>query len=181
MCSVPRFWEKVYAAVQEKIGRMKGVQKLLVQRALKVGYKRNLEYARLGLQAPWWLEKQYQCFDRNVFAKVREVIGIPRGRFFPTAGAPLSNNITEFLHAIGINIVIGYGLSETTATVSCYPAVDYVIGTIGTPLPNVQVKIGPDNEILVKGPSVMRGYYKRPEENAKAFTEDGWFLSLIHI
>lgn len=175
MCSVPRFWEKVYAAVQEKIGRMKGVQKLLVQRALKVGYKRNLEYARLGLQAPWWLEKQYQFFDKNVFAKVREVIGIPRGRFFPTAGAPLSNNITEFLHAIGINIVIGYGLSETTATVSCYPAVDYVIGTIGTPLPNVQVKIGPDNEILVKGPSVMRGYYKRPEENAKAFTEDGWF------
>ena len=175
MCSVPRFWEKVYAAVQEKIGNMKGVQKMLVQRALKVGYKRNLEYARLGLQAPWWLEKQYQFFDKNVFAKVREVIGIGKGRFFPTAGAPLSNNITEFLHAIGINIVIGYGLSETTATVSCFPAVDYIIGTVGTALPNVQVKIGADNEILVKGPTVMRGYYRRPEENAKAFTEDGWF------
>lgn len=174
MCSVPRFWEKVYSGVQDKIGRMKGVQKLLVERALKVGYKRNLEYARLGLEAPWWLEKQYQFFNKRVFAKVRQVIGIDRGRFFPTAGAPLSNNIVEFLHAIGINIVIGYGLSETTATVTCYPPVDYIIGTVGVPMKNVQVKIGPENEILVKGPTVMRGYYRRPEENAKAFTADGW-------
>ncbi|MCM1067216.1 MAG: long-chain fatty acid--CoA ligase [Muribaculaceae bacterium] len=175
MCSVPRFWEKVYSAVQDKISRMKGLQKIMVQRALKVGAKRNLEYARLGLEAPWWLEKQYQFFDKHVFAKVRHVIGLDNGTFFPTAGAPLSNNIVEFLHAIGINIVVGYGLSETTATVSCFPAVDYVIGTVGLPLPNVHVKIGPDNEILVKGPSVMRGYYRRPEENAKAFTDDGWF------
>ena len=175
MCSVPRFWEKVYTAIQEKIDHMKGVQRALVERALKVGAKRNLEYQRLGLKAPWWLETQYKFFDKNVFAKVRHVIGLDNGRFFPTAGAPLSNNIVEFLHAIGINIVVGYGLSETTATVSCYPEYDYIIGTVGTPLPTIQVKIGAENEILVKGPTVMRGYYNRPEENAKAFTSDGWF------
>ncbi|MDE6196328.1 MAG: AMP-binding protein, partial [Muribaculaceae bacterium] len=137
--------------------------------------KRNLEYVRLGLKTPWWLEKQYQFFDKNVFSKVRAVLGLANGRFFPTAGAPLSANITEFFHAMGINIVIGYGLSETTATVSCFPDVDYVIGTVGTTLPGVMVKIGEENEILVKGPTVMRGYYNRPDENAKVFTEDGWF------
>ncbi|MDE5662327.1 MAG: long-chain fatty acid--CoA ligase [Muribaculaceae bacterium] len=175
MCSVPRFWEKVYTGVQEKIAGMKGVQKFMVERALKVGAKRNLEYVRLGLKTPWWLEKQYQFFDKNVFSKVRAVLGLDNGRFFPTAGAPLSANITEFFHAMGINIVIGYGLSETTATVSCFPDVDYVIGTVGTTLPGVMVKIGEENEILVKGPTVMRGYYNRPDENAKVFTEDGWF------
>ena len=175
MCSVPRFWEKVYTAVQDKIAGMKGVQRMLVERALKVGAKRNLEYKRLGLEVPWWLEKQYQFFDKRVFAKVRKVMGIDNGRFFPTAGAPISPAIVEFLHAIGVNIVVGYGLSETTATVSCYPAVDFIIGSVGTPLPGVQVKLGADNEILVKGPTVMRGYYNRPEENAKAFTDDGWF------
>ena len=175
MCSVPRFWEKVYAAVQDKIGQMKGVQKALVVRALKVGAKRNLEYARLGLKAPWLLEQQYKFFNKHVFAVVRHAAGLDNGRFFPTAGAPLSANIVEFLHAIGINIVIGYGLSETTATVSCYPDLDYIIGTIGVPLPGVDVKIGENNEILVKGPTVMRGYYRRSEENAKAFTADGWF------
>ena len=175
MCSVPRFWEKVYTAVQEKIAKMSGIQKMLVRRALKVGAKRNLEYRRLGLKVPALLEMQYKFFEKQVFSKVRATIGIPDGRFFPTAGAPVSGNIVEFLHAIGINIVVGYGLSETTASVSFYPAVDYVIGSVGTPLPNVQVKIGAENEILVKGPTVMRGYHNRPEENAKVFTEDGWF------
>lgn len=175
MCSVPRFWEKVYTAVQDKISTMSGLQKTMVEHALKVGAKRNLEYVRLGLKAPWWLEKQYQFFDKAVFSKVRHVIGLDKGRFFPTAGAPLSANIVEFLHAIGINIVIGYGLSETTATVSCYPTIGYEIGSVGTVLPRIKVKIGENNEILVKGPTVMRGYFNRPQDNAKAFTEDGWF------
>ncbi len=175
MCSVPRFWEKVYAAVQDKIGSMKGVAKIMVERALKVGAKRNLEYVRLGLKVPAWLEMQYKFFDKQIFSKLRHTIGIDNGNMFPTAGAPLSATITEFLHSCGINIVIGYGLSETTATVSCYPSIGYEIGSIGTILEGVQVKIGENNEILVKGPTVMRGYYGRPEENAKAFTEDGWF------
>ncbi len=175
MCSVPRFWEKVYTAVQEKIASMKGISKIMVERALKVGAKRNLEYVRLGLKVPALLEMQYNFFDRQIFSKLRRAIGVENGNIFPTAGAPLSATITEFLHTCGINIVIGYGLSETTATVSCYPTVGYEIGSVGTTLPGVAVKIGENNEILVKGPTVMRGYYGRPEEDAKAFTEDGWF------
>lgn len=174
MCSVPRFWEKVYIAVQEQLSKMSGMQRKLVDRAIKVGARRNLEYARLGLKPPRLLEMQYKFFNKTVFGKLRHAIGIDRGRFFPTAGAPLSSTIVEFLHSVGINIVIGYGLSETTATVSCYPSIDFVIGTVGTVMPRVQVKIGEQDEILVKGPTVMRGYYNRPEENAKAFTDDGW-------
>lgn len=175
MCSVPRFWEKVYIAVQEQLAKMKGIQHTLVERALKVGARRNLDYVRLGLKPPRTLEWQYRLFDKLVFSKLRHAIGMDNPRFFPTAGAPLSSAIVEFLHSVGINIVIGYGLSETTATVSCFPSIDYVIGTVGTVMPGVQVKIGEQNEILVKGATVMRGYYNRPEENARAFTADGWF------
>lgn len=175
MCSVPRFWEKVYTAIQEKIGNMKGLQKTMVQRALKTGMRRNLEYVRLGLRPPRLLELEYRFFDRQIFSKLRHAIGIDHGNMFPTAGAPLSSTIVEFLRSCGIDIVVGYGLSETTATVSCYPDVGYEIGSVGTVLPNVQVKLGEENEILVKGPTVMRGYYNRPEENARAFTDDGWF------
>lgn len=175
MCSVPRFWEKVYTAVQEKLGSMQGLQRMLVQRALKVGRRRNLDYARLGKKAPWWLEKQYQFFDKKVFSLLRRTIGIDRGNIFPTAGAPLSDNITEFLHSCGINILIGYGLSETTATVTCYPTVGWEIGSVGTVMPAVEVRIGEKDEILVKGPTVMRGYFNRPAESAQAFTPDGWF------
>lgn len=175
MCSVPRFWEKVYVAVQEKIGTMKGLPKLMVQRALKVGAKRNLEYARLGIEVPRLLEMKYRFYDRTVFAKLRAAIGIDHGNIFPTAGAPLSSTIVEFLQACGINIVVGYGLSETTATVSCYPMVGYEIGTVGTTLPGIQVKIGEQNEILVKGPTVMRGYYGIDDPEHKVFTADGWF------
>ncbi len=175
MCSVPRFWEKVYTAVQEKLSSTKGFRKTLAGRALKIGAKRNLDYKRLGLRVPWLLEKQYRFYDKMVLSQIRRAIGVEHGNIFPTAGAPLSKTITEFLHAIGINIVIGYGLSETTATVSCYPTVGYEFGSVGTTLAGVDVKIGEENEILVKGPTVMRGYYGRDDENKKAFTEDGYF------
>lgn len=175
MCSVPRFWEKVYSAVQAKIKRMNPVQKLLVKRALTVGRRYHIEYRRLGRKIPFWLGKEYAFFEKNVFTPMKKVIGIEHGNIFPTAGAPLSNNIVEFLQSCGINIVIGYGLSETTASVCCYPEIGYEIGTIGTLLPRIQVKIGPQNEILVKAPTVMAGYFNKPEETAAAFTEDGWF------
>ncbi len=174
MCSVPRFWEKVYTAVQDKVGAMKGVQKFMVKQALKAGSKHNLDYKRLGLRPPLLLKLRYKLFDKLVFSKLKRVIGIENGNIFPTAGAPLSSTIVEFLHTCGINIVIGYGLSETTATVSCFPSVGFEIGSVGTLLPGVEVKLGEENEILVKGPTVMRGYYNRPEESRRAFTEDGW-------
>lgn len=175
MCSVPRFWEKVYTAVQEKISAMSGLKKLMVERALKIGAIRNLKYARIGQRAPWHIEAQYRFFDKRILSVMRKAIGINDGNIFPTAGAPLSANIVEFFHACGVNIVIGYGLSETTATVTCFPTTGYEIGTVGTPLPEIRVKIGAENEILVKAPTIMRGYYRRPEATAEAFTEDGWF------
>lgn len=175
MCSVPRFWEKAYAVIQEKMAGMPALKRKFMLHALRVGARRNLRYVRLGRKAPLHLEMQYRFFEKRVFAPVRRVMGIEHGNLFPTAGAPLSTNIVEFFHSIGVNIVIGYGLSETTATVTCFPEVGYEIGTVGTPIPRVQVRIGKDNEIEVKGPTVMAGYYNRPEETAAAFTEDGWF------
>lgn len=175
MCSVPRFWEKVYTAISDNVNNAKPVVKMLLKRAVKVGKKRNLKYVRRGVKVPAMLEAQYQYFDRKVFSRIRKAVGISDRNFFPTAGAMLSDNITEFLHGIGINIVIGYGLSETNATVTFYPSPGWKLGTVGTPLPGVKVKIGNKHEILVKGPTVMKGYYNNPEETAKAIDEDGWF------
>lgn len=175
MCSVPRFWEKVYTAVQEKMGAMTGIKRMMVNLAMKVGRKRNLDYVRLGKQVPALLEMAYGFFYKRVFLPMQRAIGIENGNMFPTAGAPLSANIVEFFHTCGVNIIIGYGLSETTATVTCYPYVGYEIGTVGTVMPRVRVKLGDDNEILVKGPTVMRGYLNKPEATAEAFTDDGWF------
>lgn len=175
MCSVPRFWEKVYTAVQEKISSTQGIAKKMMLRALAVGRKYNLVYKREEKKAPFWLKWQYKFYDKLILSKVRKAIGIENGNIFPTAGAPLSDTINEFLHACGINILYGYGLSETTATVSCFDITGYNVGTVGTVMPDVQVKIGDNNEIYVKGKTVMKGYYKKPEETAKVFTEDGWF------
>lgn len=175
MCSVPRFWEKVYTGIQEKVSRTTGLQRAIMERAFVIGRKRNLDYIRQNKMVPLWLELSYRFFDKMVFSKIRKAVGVENGNIFPTAGAPLSDTINEFLHCCGIEIVYGYGLSETTATVSCFEYTGYEFGTVGATMPDVQVKIGENNEVLVKGPTVMKGYYKKPQETAKAFTEDGWF------
>jgi len=175
MCSVPRFWEKAYAAIQGKMSHASGFRKKMILKALRIGAERNLRYKRLGKRVPMLLELQYRFFDNKVLGTIRRAMGVENGNIFPTAGAPLSSNIVEFFHSIGVNIVIGYGLSETTATVSCFPVANYEIGTVGTPIPDVEVRIGEQNEIQVKGPTVMSGYYNRHEDSAKAFTSDGWF------
>ncbi len=175
MCSVPRFWEKAYATIQDKMTRMSRFNRWLCARALNVGRKRNLHYARLGLKVPFFLEQGYRFYHGRVFKMVKRVMGIENGNIFPTAGAPLSGNIVEFFRSMGVPIVIGYGLSETTATVSFLPYTGYEIGTVGKPLPGLEVKIGEENEILVKGPNVMSGYFNKPAESAAAFTPDGFF------
>ena len=175
MCCVPRFWEKVYAGVKEKIAAMGRIQRIMVNRALKCGKKRNIDYVRRGRQVPWLLDKEYDFWNKRIFSKLKHAIGIPNPNMFPTAGAPLSDRIVEFLRSVGIEVVIGYGLSETTATVSFYPPIDYEIGTVGVPLPGLEVRIDKNGEILVKGPTVTPGYYKNPEANKAAFTEDGFF------
>lgn len=175
MCCVPRFWEKVYAAVKDKIASMGWMQRLAVKRALAVGKRRNLYCLRLGKTPSWLLEKEYRFWDSRIFSRLKEAIGIPEPKMFPTAGAPLSDRICEFMRSVGINVKIGYGLSETTATVSCFPETGYVIGTVGRPLPGIDVKISADGEILVKAPTVTPGYYLNPKANEEAFTDDGYF------
>ena len=175
MCSVPRFWEKVYTAINDNLQKAKPVVRMMVKQAIRVGKVRNMKYARLGKKAPALIEQQYQYFEKKVYSKLRGAIGVTDGKLFPTAGAMLSDNITEFLHAVGINICIGYGLSETNASVSFFTAPGWTIGTVGMPISNIQVKIGDQNEILVKGPTVMKGYYNKPEETARAIDADGWF------
>ena len=175
MCCVPRFWEKVYAGVREKIEAMPRLQKMMIRRSLRVGKARNLKYLRTGRNVPWLLEREYRFWDRRVFSKLKHAVGIPDPNFFPTAGAPLSDTICEFFRSIGIDIIIGYGLSETTATVSFFPPIGYEIGTVGVPLPGIKVRIDSNGEILVKGPTVTPGYYNNPDANAAAFTDDGYF------
>ena len=175
MCAVPRFWEKVYTAIMEKIENAGRIRRFLMRRAMKTGWRRNLVYARMGLSVPRILEWRYRFWDKKVLSPVRAAIGIDHGNIFPTAGAPMSPTIVEFFHSMGVNIVIGYGLSETTATVTCYPQTGYEIGTVGTPMPEISVTTGAEGEILVKGPTVMKGYYGKPEDTAKVFDSDGWF------
>lgn len=175
MCCVPRFWEKVYAGVKEKISAMPKLQRMMVARALKTGKRRNLDYVRVGAKPPRMLEAEYRFWDKRIFSKLKKAIGIPNPNFFPTAGAPLSERICEFMRSVGIDVIIGYGLSETTATVSCFRPTGYRIGTVGQPLPEVLVRISEEGEILVKGPTVTPGYYNNPDANAAAFTEDGFF------
>ena len=175
MCSVPRFWEKVYTAINYNLANAKPVVRMLVKQAIRVGKARNMKYTRVGKKAPAFIEQQYQYFEKKVFKKLRGAIGVVDGKMFPTAGAMLSDNITEFLHAVGINICIGYGLSETNASVSFFKPGEWTLGTIGMPISSIQVKIGDKNEILVKGPTVMKGYYNKPVETAEAIDADGWF------
>ena len=175
MCSVPRFWEKVYTAIHDNFEAAPPVLRMLVKRAIAVGKTRNIKYARLGKKAPLLIEKQYEYFDKKVFTRLRAAIGIEHGNFFPTAGAMLSAGITEFLHAVGINIMIGYGLTETNASVCFFENEGWTLGSVGFPIPSLNVRLGEHNEILVQGPTVMKGYYNKPEETAAVLDPDGWF------
>lgn len=176
MCNVPRFWEKVYAGVHEKINSASPAMKKIFLDAIETGRKYNLEYKNKGIPAPCGLKLKFQFYNKTVFILLKRVLGIERGRFFPVAGAPLSDTVNEFLQSVNIPIAYGYGLSETTATVCFYPEIGFQFGSIGEVMPGVQVKIDPgNNEILVKGKTVMSGYYNKPEETKRAFTEDGFF------
>lgn len=174
MCNVPRFWEKVYAGVQEKINSSPKPIQALFKRAIKIGKMYNLNYVNKGHKAPFWLKLQFEFYNRTVFSLLKKVLGIDRGKFFPCAGAPLANHINKFLHSVNIPLIYGYGLSETTATVCFFPTQGFVFGSIGEIMPEVEVKIGENNEILVKGKTVTPGYYNKPEENEKSFI-NGWF------
>ena len=174
LCAVPRFWEKIAAGVQLKIDTFSPFKKAMVAWALAVGEEYNIGYRKDQKRAPLGLSIRYKIADRLIFSTLKKVVGLDRGRLFPVAGAALDDKLAKFFVSLGLPIMYGYGLTETTATVCCYPYHNYVIGSMGTLMPDVQVKIGEDGEILVKGKTVCSGYYKKPEINANSFI-DGWF------
>lgn len=175
MCSVPRFWEKVYAGVQEKIAQETGLKKAMMLDAIKVGKIHNIDYLRKGKTPPLMLHLKYKFYEKTVYALLKKTIGIENGNFFPTAGAAVPDEICEFVHSVGINMLVGYGLTESTATVSCFLNEGYEIGSVGTIMPDVEVKIGEENEILLRGKTITKGYYKKAEATAAAIDKDGWF------
>jgi len=175
MCAVPRFWEKVYAGVKENLSKYSPIMLGIVAWAVATGKKHNVDVLRKGKKPDIFLKFGYSIADKLIFSKVKETLGIENANMLPTAGAKLSDEIALFFRSIGVPIIYGYGLTESTATVCCYEYVGYEIGTVGNIMPDVQVKIGDENEILLKGKTIFPGYYDNPEANASAFTEDGWF------
>ena len=176
MSSVPRFWEKVYQAVKDKIDRSGAVQKKMFAYALSVGRKYNIEYLSHAKRPPLPLALEYKVVDKAILSLVRKTMGLINPNIFPTAGAYVSPEVEEFIHSIGLNMVVGYGLTETLATVSCDHISDgYTLGSVGRPIEGIQIKIGENDEILLKGPTITRGYYKRDSINAVSFDEDGFF------
>lgn len=176
MCSVPRFWEKVYIAVKAKMDEAGSVQKKLFYHALAVGRKRNIEYIANGKRPPLTLELEYKIINKTILSMVRKQLGLEHPNIFPTAGAYVSPEVEEFVLSIGIGMVVGYGLTESLATVSCvHLDKKFTIGSVGRPISSIQIKIGEDNEILLKGPTITKGYYHRDTTNAKVFDEEGFF------
>ncbi len=173
MCSVPRLYEKIYHMIYTNLQKASFVKKLIFKWSVQVGQKAE-KYFSKKKKIPFFTNFQYKIADKLVFSKIREQLG-GRLKFMPCGGAFLSKEITSFFRIAGLPIVIGYGLTETTATVTSYEIDAYKLGTVGTTLPNTQVKIGENDEILVKGFGVMKGYYNKPKETAKVFDEEGWF------
>lgn len=177
MAAVPRFWEKVYQAVLDKAEKSGGVQRRLILDTIQVCGDYWEHYVAKRRPAPLGLRMKQAFYTKAIVPILRKAIGIDRSTCFPTAGAAISPEVERFVHAAGIDMCAGYGLTETTATVSCDHMMSEPVtkGSIGRPLPGVEVKISDDGEILVKGPTVTPGYYRKPEENAKVFDQEGWF------
>ena len=175
MCSVPRFWEKVYTGVNEVIANATGVKKTLMQDAVKVGREHNVNYVCKGKTPPMWLHMKYKFYEKTIYSLLKKTLGLDRGAFFPTAGAAIPPAVQEFVLSVGINMVAGYGLTESIATVSCENNFDHAIGSVGKLMPHMQVKFGENDEILLKGPAITKGYYKKESATKAAYTEDGWF------
>lgn len=176
MSSVPRFWEKVYQAVKDKIDRSGAVKQKMFAYALSVGKKYNIDYLSHAKRPPLTLALEYKMMDKAVLSLVRKTMGLDNPNIFPTAGAYVSPEVEEFIHSIGLNMVVGYGLTESLATVTCdHTSEGYTIGSVGRPIHNIELKIGENDEVLLKGPTITPGYYKRDAITAASFTEDGFF------
>ena len=176
MCAVPRFWEKVYAGVQEKINTSSPVQRKMLEDALRVGKEYNVNYKMRGLEPPLTLKMQYLFYEKTVIALLLKMLGLERHNFFPTAGAAISKEVEEFVHSAGIMMIVGYGLTESTATVTAdrwnQPITS---GSVGRILEGIQMKFGENNEILLKGDTITKGYYRKAEVTDLVVDDEGWF------
>ncbi len=176
MCAVPRFWEKVYAGVQEKLHNGSPVQRIMINDALRVGYEYNVKYKLRGILPPLALRMKYGVYERTVIALLKKELGLERANFFPTAGAAIPREVETFVHSAGIRMIAGYGLTETTATVACdWFGRPKTIGSVGRVLKGLELKFGENNEILVRGETVTKGYYRKQEVTAQAIDSEGWF------
>ncbi|MFC0427113.1 AMP-dependent synthetase/ligase [Chryseobacterium scophthalmum] len=173
MCAVPRFFQKVYAGVLEKAEEGSSLKKKIFNWALEVG-KQTGELKRTEKQIPFGLKIKETFAELLVYSKIKEKMG---GRlwFMPCGGASLSPEVTQFFESVNIHLTVGYGLTETTATLTAFPFTNFEHGSCGKPLPGVEIRIGEQDEIQAKGNGIMKGYYNKSEENEKVFTQDGWF------
>ncbi len=176
MSAVPRFWEKVYEGVLERIGHLPTLQQKLFRKAMTTGRIYQIDYLSKGEKPPLSLKLKYKLFDKTVFETLRKNIGLEHGNFFPVAGAAIAKEVEAFVHICGINIICGYGLTESTATVSCdRVGAPFSIGSVGRTLKGVTVKISDSNEILLKGDTIFKEYYRKPKETHEAIDDEGWF------
>ncbi len=176
MSAVPRFWEKVYQAVKDKIDRATPMKQKIFRHALSVGRRHNVEYLGRGKRPPLALALEYKLIDRTLLKIVRNQIGLVNPNIFPTAGATVSPDVEIFVHSVGICMIVGYGLTESLATVSCdHKNKPFTVGSVGRPIEGIDIKISESGEIMLKGPTIMRGYYKRDAINATAFDSEGYF------
>ncbi|MGN4967216.1 AMP-dependent synthetase/ligase [Aeromonas dhakensis] len=172
MCAVPRLYEKAYAMIQARVAQAPRLRQALFGWATRVG-KQMVSTRQAGKAASPLLYGQLWLAERLVFRKLRARFG-GRTRFLPVAGARLADEVNFFFQAMGLNLKYGYGMTETTATVCCYEDSQFKLGSIGTALSGIEVKLGENNELLVRSPTVMRGYYNKPEATAEVMTEDGF-------
>ena len=172
MCAVPRFYEKIYTAILDKVHNAPQLRQWIFHWAMAIG-RQHFDILSKGQKIGFLLKQQYALANKLVLGKLRALLG-GRIRMMPCGGAKLEPTIGLFFHSIGLNIKLGYGMTETTATVSCWDDVNFNANSIGSLMPGAEVKIGENNEILVRGGMVMKGYYKKPQETAEAFTADGF-------
>ena len=171
--AVPRVYEKVHANALGEIERAGGAKRAIGRWALRIG-SRASALRRSGRSVPAPLRVQLALADKLVFSKVRDRLG-GRLRLGVSGAAPLSVEVLEFFHSLNMLVIEGYGLTETSSSLSVNDPDDYRFGTVGHAVEGCEVRLDSDGEILVRSDTIFDGYFKDPEATAAAFTEDGWF------